>query len=363
MSSRTSFAAGGLVAAFLMGVLLVASLACEGGSPPVTGSGVTGACSGFLGAYVIASLDGAVSKEVVEQTGSVTEGKATLPATTKTSADLVILAFELENSDAKTNCSKVVLTSPVGTTTTAFNFGDPFLQNSLETVDVTTFYNTNGKGAYSIEVSTDTTKCPGTTTTLSNAWLNVVDNTTSGPCCDCYEDMQCSAGKAENDCCWGHGDWDMWVTLDSGGTIGDTQVDILVQLNPDPWFGLPRPPAASYIFYGTLACASGSFSATDPSLCASISGTLDPAGGSSGTLRVLADPCDAVQTEICSSEWDDFPWELAVCSFGSDPNPPPHPLRCFLCEPLGTPLGSSDDATTSPQLRESPVLQRLRRGR
>ena len=229
---------------------------------------------------------------------------------------------------------------------------------------MTTFYNDNGKGTYRIEVSTDTTKCPGTATTLSNAWLNVVDPSDGG-CCDCWNDFTCNILNAQSSgCCWGDGDWDMWVTLDPDGTISDTQVDILIQLNSDPYGGSPGDTV--YIFSGALTCADGSFSATDEAFCASIDGIIDPTDGSSGTLRILDDPCDSVQTEICTSDWDDNATGFEACGLYTS---------CFLCEPLSGSLSSSSeplsgpvpsspdpsgDAPASPQLRESPVLQRLR---
>jgi hypothetical protein len=189
MSSRTSFAVGGFIAAFLMGVLLVASLSCEGGSPSAGSEG----CADFVSKYVIASLDGDVIADVSEQTGTVTAGATpmttTLPATITDPADanIVTLAFVLENSSAKTNCSKVRLGAPDGTTfELIFDFGYNFSHKSLEMFDVTSFYQTHGKGSYSIEVTTDdgtfSAGCVGTTTTLSDAWLSVSDTTTYGPC-------------------------------------------------------------------------------------------------------------------------------------------------------------------------------------
>jgi hypothetical protein len=285
----------------------------------------------------------------------------TLPATITDPADanIVTLAFVLENSSAKTNCSKVRLGAPDGTTfELIFDFGYNFSHKSLEMFDVTSFYQTHGKGSYSIEVTTDdgtfSAGCVGTTTTLSDAWLSVSDTTTYGPCCDCYY-ITCNPGNAYADCCWGAGDWGMSVMLDPAGVTGDGTAGMLVVLSPNPHGGTPGDFV--YVFSATLDCASGAFSGTDDSLCASIDGVLDPAGGSSGTLNIFAldfNTGACTTTVLCDSNWDDTPFNASVCDLDT----------CYLCEAAeGSAVPASPDASVSTQLRESPVLQRLRMGR
>ncbi|UCF81706.1 MAG: hypothetical protein JSV08_04645 [Acidobacteriota bacterium] len=142
----------------------------------------------------------------------------------------------------------------------------------------------------------------------------------------------------------------MSVVLDPAGVIDtDTNTaDILVLLSPVPYGGVPGD--LFYVFSASLDCSTGVFSGTDDVLCASIDGTINSAGGSSGTLTLE----DCSSKALCTSGWNDNPLGDEVCDWDTE---------CFLCEPLGTPLGTSDDASASPQLRESPVLQRLRMGR